>query len=78
MAALMLGNKGSAEMYSETGPDSVRTKAEIVEYVKGSFAALHQAVARIDGKNAAEPGGIGDQLAEDAAFLRGGCRGAFF
>jgi uncharacterized damage-inducible protein DinB len=55
MAALMLGHQGSAEMYNETGPDSVRTKSEIVEYVKDSFAALHQAVATIEGKNAAEP-----------------------
>lgn len=55
MAALTLGNKASAEMYTETGPDSVRTKAEILAYVKGSFAALHKAVATIDSKNAAEP-----------------------
>jgi hypothetical protein len=55
MAALILGNKASAEMYNETGPDSVRTKAEILEYLKGSFAALHKAVATIDGNNVAEP-----------------------
>jgi DinB superfamily len=54
MAALILGNKASAEMYNETGPDSVRTKAEIVEYLQGSFVALHQAIATIDGKNVAE------------------------
>ena len=54
MAALILGNKASAEMYKETGPDSVRAKAEIIEYVKGSFLALHRAVATIDGKNAGE------------------------
>jgi len=54
MAALILRKKASAEMYNETGPDSVQSKAEIVEYLKGSFAALHQAVATIDGKNAAE------------------------
>jgi DinB family protein len=55
MAALILGNKASAEMYNETGPDAVRTKAEIVEYLKGSFAALHKAVATIDSNNVAEP-----------------------
>ena len=54
MAALILGKKASAEMYNETGPDSVRTKLEIVEYLKGSFAALHQAVATISGRNAGE------------------------
>jgi hypothetical protein len=55
MAALILGNKASAELYNETGPDSVKTKAEIVEYLKGSFVALHKAVATIDGNNVAEP-----------------------
>jgi hypothetical protein len=38
-------------MENETRPDSVRTKAEIREYVKGSFVALHKAVARIGEKN---------------------------
>src|SRR5882672_9501713 len=54
MAALILGKKASAEMYDETGPDTVQTKPDIVEYLKGSFPALHLAVATIDGKNAAE------------------------
>jgi uncharacterized damage-inducible protein DinB len=55
MAALILGQKRTAEMANETGPDSVRTKAEIMEYVKGSFAALHEAVATIDEKNVVQP-----------------------
>jgi hypothetical protein len=55
MAALILGNKVSTEMYNETGPDSVKTKAEIMEYLNGSFAALHKAVATIDSKNVVEP-----------------------
>ena len=55
MAALILGNKASAEQYNETGPDSVKTKAEIMEYLKGSFVALHKAVATIDDNNVAEP-----------------------
>jgi hypothetical protein len=55
MAALIFGNKGSAEQYNETGPDSVKTKAEILEYLKGSFVALHKAVATIDEKNVVQP-----------------------
>jgi uncharacterized damage-inducible protein DinB len=55
MAALILGQKRTADMANETGPDSVRTKAEIMEYVKGSFAALHEAVATIDEKNVVQP-----------------------
>ena len=55
MAALIRGNKANAEMYNETGPDSVKTKAEIMEYLRGSFAALHEAVLTIESNNAAEP-----------------------
>jgi hypothetical protein len=55
MAALILGSRASAEQYNETGPDSVKTKAEIMEYLKGSFVALHKAVATIDSNNVAEP-----------------------
>src|SRR5216684_5081312 len=45
LATLILGKIPAAEMYNETGPDSVKTKAQIVDYLKGSFAALHNAVA---------------------------------
>jgi hypothetical protein len=55
IAALILGRKRSADMENETGPDSVRTKAEIMEYIKGSFAALHNAVATIDEQNVVQP-----------------------
>jgi hypothetical protein len=51
MAALILLQKPTAEMDSETGPESVKTKAEIMEYLKGSFGALHKAVATIDARN---------------------------
>jgi uncharacterized damage-inducible protein DinB len=54
-AAKILGEKPTADQANEKGPDSVRTKTEIVEYVKGSFAALHKAVATIDKKNEVEP-----------------------
>jgi hypothetical protein len=36
----------------ETGPDSLRTKADVIEYVKSSFTYLHRAVASIDDNNA--------------------------
>jgi multidrug transporter EmrE-like cation transporter len=55
MAALILGQKRTADMANETGPDPVKTKAEIMEYVKGSFMALHKAVATIDEKNVVQP-----------------------
>jgi uncharacterized damage-inducible protein DinB len=54
MAALIQGDRRTAEMVGETGPDSAKTKTEIMDYLKGSFAALHRAVATIDEKNATE------------------------
>jgi hypothetical protein len=54
MAALILGDQPNAEMYNETGPDSVKTKAEVMGYLKGSFVALHKAIATIDQKNVVE------------------------
>src|SRR5438874_11546151 len=47
MAAFILGRKGSAELNNETGPVSIRTKTEIIEYLRSSFVALHNAVATI-------------------------------
>jgi hypothetical protein len=55
MAAIMLGEKPTADQVNEQGPDSVKTKAEIVDYLKGSFASLHKAVAAINQKNEVEP-----------------------
>ena len=55
MAAAILGEKPTPEMENEAGPDSVRTKAEVIDYLKGSFTALHKAVATIDDKNLLEP-----------------------
>jgi len=55
MAAKIMLEKPTDDQEKEQGPDSVKTKAEILEYVKGSFVALHQAVATIDTKNEVEP-----------------------
>ncbi len=54
MAAKILGEKPTADQENEEGPDSARSKAEIVKYLKASFAALHKAVATIDEKNELE------------------------
>jgi len=55
IAALITGRERTTDTANETGPDSVRTKAEIMEYVKGSFTALHEAVAMIDKRNVVQP-----------------------
>jgi hypothetical protein len=51
LAASALGEESPADVGDEVGPESVRTKAEIIEYLKGSFARLHQAMNAIDAEN---------------------------
>ena len=55
VAARILGEKPPNGERGEEAPDSVRTKAEIVEYVKGSFAYLHRAMASITDDALTEP-----------------------
>jgi DinB superfamily len=52
MAARILGQIPTANQEAETGPDTVRSKAEILEYLKGSFVALHRSAATITEENA--------------------------
>ena len=47
----ILGEKPPVDVGSENGPDSIKTKAEIMQFVKDSFAYLHKAVASINDKN---------------------------
>ena len=54
-AASLLGEPITAEMAEERGPDSAITKADIVKYLKDSFAALNRAAGTIDEKNAFVP-----------------------
>jgi hypothetical protein len=55
MAARMLGQKATPDQEAETGPDDVRSKAEILDYLKGSFAALHRSAATVTTENAVVP-----------------------
>src|SRR5260221_4092214 len=52
-AAFIEGRTPSADQLDESGPASVKTREEIVDYVRGSFAALHKAVATLDDQKAA-------------------------
>lgn len=54
LGARSLGEKPPHDEHGEMAPASVRTKAEIVEYLKRSFTYLHKAAAAIDDKNAAD------------------------
>src|ERR1700731_434026 len=51
LAAAALGEEPPADAGDEVGPETVRTKAEILNYLKGSFAHLSQAIAAIGQTN---------------------------
>lgn len=52
LGAAILRENPPADAGDETGPDSLETKADVIEYVNDSFAYLHKAVANIDDMNA--------------------------
>ena len=54
VAATILGEKVTADMADERGPDTVRTKAEVLQYLKESFTALKRAAATLNQTNAFE------------------------
>ena len=47
LAAAALGEEPPADAGDETGPESVRTKTEILTYLKGSFVHLDKAIEAI-------------------------------
>jgi hypothetical protein len=54
VAAAILEEKPPAEIGDEAGPASVTSKAEIMKYLKDSFAYVHKAIATINEKNEVE------------------------
>jgi len=55
VASLILGEKPPVEINDEKGPDSVKSKAEILKYLKDSYAYAHKAIATITEANVVEP-----------------------
>ena len=54
--AMILGEKSQVEMANvEMGPDNLKTKAEIVQYLKDSFAYARKAVQSITAQNGTRP-----------------------
>ena len=51
LAAAALGNVPAVDAGDEVGPEAVRTKAEILDYLKGSFAHLSKAIEAIGQTN---------------------------
>jgi uncharacterized damage-inducible protein DinB len=55
VAASLLGEPVTPDMSDERGPDAVKTKAQVLQYLKESYAALARAAAAVDEKNAFAP-----------------------
>ena len=55
VGAAILEEKPPVELGSENGPDSVKTKADIVKFIKDSFAYVHKAVGTINEGNLLNP-----------------------
>ncbi len=56
VAAAMLGEKSPVDLgEGDDGPATVKSKADVVTFVKGSFTYAHKALAAITDQNALEP-----------------------
>ena len=55
VAAKILGEKPPVDTGGENGPEAVKTKADIVKFLKDSFAYAHKAVATINEASAVTP-----------------------
>ena len=55
VAADVLGEKPPMDVGGENGPDTLKTKAEIVKFLKDSFAYVHKAIATINNGNSVTP-----------------------
>src|SRR5271156_5207159 len=51
LAAAALGEEPPTDAGDEVGPEAIRTKAEILDYLNGSFARLGKAIDAIGDKN---------------------------
>lgn len=52
VGAAILGEKPPMDTGGESGPDNIKTKADVVKFAKDSFAYAHKAVASITDENA--------------------------
>jgi uncharacterized damage-inducible protein DinB len=53
--AAILGEKVPVDVGDESGPAALKSKAEILNYLKESFAYVHKAIQTINEKNLVEP-----------------------
>src|SRR6202140_3606333 len=54
LGAAILEQKSPVDIGEEAGPASITTKADILKYLKESFAYVHKAIATINEKNVVE------------------------
>ena len=54
LASAVLGQKPPNGEHSESAPDFLQSKADIVKYLRGSFTYLHRAAAAVNENNEAE------------------------
>jgi DinB family protein len=55
LGGAILGEKPPVDTGGEDGPDSVKSKADIVKYLKDSFAYVHKAAESVNDKNLIAP-----------------------
>jgi len=55
IGAAILGEKPPVDTNEEKGPDSAKSKADVLNYLKNSFTYAHKAVASITDANLLEP-----------------------
>lgn len=55
VGASILGEKPPVELGGESGPDSIKTKADIVKFLKDSFAYAHRAAKSLNDGNILTP-----------------------
>ena len=60
----------TSDMADERGPDSVKTKADVLKYLNDSFVQLKKAAATIDEKNAFVAMKIGSESVSDTRMDR--------
>jgi hypothetical protein len=73
LAAAILEEKSPVDTGGENGPDSIKSKADIVKYLKDSFAYLHKATLSVNDKNLITPikNPFGDGAATRLALATG-------
>jgi DinB family protein len=75
VASGILGEKPPVEVGGENGPDSMKSKADIMKFVKDSFAYAHKAVSSVDEKNLVAP--MKDPFGEQPSVTRLGLASVF-